>query len=219
MRQHARFKAENPGCVLFFRMGDFYEMFDEDAKLTHKVLGLTLTERSSGIPMAGIPYHSAEAYIRKLIQQGYRVAVCEQIQDPSEAKGVVDRAVTRVLTPGTLVDDTLLDDGVANIAAALVIEGDDAIISWAELSTGSLHVRSLPSNMVLDELVRIGPSELIYPESLEHDGGMTDELEAFLQATSTPRPDWTFAATEAADTLRRQYQVATLEAWALDDTG
>ena len=75
MRQHARFKAENPGCVLFFRMGDFYEMFDEDAKLTHKVLGLTLTERTSGIPMAGIPFHSAEAYIRKLIQQGYRVAV------------------------------------------------------------------------------------------------------------------------------------------------
>ena len=135
MRQHARFKAENPGCVLFFRMGDFYEMFDEDAKLTHKVLGLTLTERTSGIPMAGIPFHSAEAYIRKLIQQGYRVAVCEQIQDPSEAKGVVDRAVTRVLTPGTLVDDTLLDDGVANIAAALVIEDEQAIVSWAELST------------------------------------------------------------------------------------
>ena len=219
MRQHARFKEENPGCVLFFRMGDFYEMFDDDAKLTHKVLGLTLTERTSGIPMAGIPYHSAEAYIRKLIQQGYRVAVCEQVQDPAEAKGVVDRAVTRVLTPGTLVDDTLLDDGVANIAAALVINGEEAIVSWAELSTGSLHVRNLPTSTVLDELVRIGPSELIYPESLDQDETFTGELADFLQATTTPRPDWTFASREAADTLRRQYQVATLEAWALDDTG
>ena len=127
--------------------------------------------------------------------------------------------MTRVLTPGTLVDDTLLDDGVANIAAALVIEDEQAIVSWAELSTGSLHVRSLPASMVLDELVRIGPSELVFPESLEDDDNMMGELAQFLQATTTPRPDWTFASNEAADTLRRQYQVATLEAWALDDTG
>ena len=101
MRQYRRFKEAHPGCILFFRMGDFYEMFDEDAQLTHRVLGLTLTERTSGIPMAGVPFHAAEGYLRRLITQGYRVAVCEQVQDAAEAKGVVDRAVTRVLTPGT----------------------------------------------------------------------------------------------------------------------
>ncbi|MDG1899455.1 MAG: hypothetical protein P8I74_06275, partial [Phycisphaerales bacterium] len=114
MRQYAAFKAAHPDCILFFRMGDFYEMFDDDAKTAHAALGITLTERSSGIPMAGVPFHAAENYLRRLIEQGFRVAVCEQVQDPKDAKGVVDRAVTRVITPGTLVDDSLLDDGVAN---------------------------------------------------------------------------------------------------------
>ena len=106
MRQFARFKRQHPDCVLFFRMGDFYEMFDDDAVLAHKALGITLTQRTEGIPMAGVPYHAVEGYLRRMIEQGYRVAVCEQIQDPKEAKGVVDRAVTRVLTPGTLVDES-----------------------------------------------------------------------------------------------------------------
>ncbi|MDG2423688.1 MAG: DNA mismatch repair protein MutS [Phycisphaerales bacterium] len=219
MRQYARFKKDNPGCVLFFRMGDFYEMFDEDAKLTHEVLGLTLTERTSGIPMAGVPYHAAEGYIRRLIEQGYRVAVCEQIQDPSEAKGVVDRAVTRVLTPGTLVDETLLDDGVANIAAAVVPDGDDVMVAWAELSTGMIHVRLMSASGAPDELVRIGPSEIIHPESMDETHPLLARLGELLEATRSPRPDWTFAPAEAADTLKRQYQVGTLEAWALDDTG
>lgn len=219
MRQYLRFKKDNPGCVLFFRMGDFYEMFDDDAKLTHEVLGLTLTERTSGIPMAGVPYHAAEGYIRRLIEQGHRVAVCEQVQDPSEAKGVVERAVTRVLTPGTLVDDTLLDDGVANIAAAIAPDGDDIMVAWAELSTGSIHVRSLPLDTAVDELVRIGPSEIIHPESMTESDPVLERLTTLLDATCTPRPDWTFSPGEAADTLKRQYQVATLEAWALDDSG
>jgi DNA mismatch repair protein MutS len=99
MRQYARFKAQHPECVLFFRMGDFYEMFDEDALTCHKVLGLTLTQRTAGIPMAGVPYHSVESYLRRMIEAGYRVAVCEQVQDPKDAVGVVDRDVTRVVTP------------------------------------------------------------------------------------------------------------------------
>ncbi|MCH2132339.1 MAG: DNA mismatch repair protein MutS [Phycisphaerales bacterium] len=219
MRQHARFKQEHPGCVLFFRMGDFYEMFDEDARLTHQVLGLTLTERTSGIPMAGVPYHAAEGYIRRLIEQGHRVAVCEQVQDPSEAKGVVDRAVTRILTPGTLVDDTLLDDSVANIVVTLVIEGEDVLIAWAELSTGMLRACSCSRDAALDELVRIGPSEIIHPDSLDESHPLLVQVAGALGATITPRPDWTFAAREAADGLRRQYQVATLEGWGLDDAG
>ncbi|MEE8153694.1 MAG: hypothetical protein V3T53_01905, partial [Phycisphaerales bacterium] len=87
MRQYARFKRQHPECVLFFRMGDFYEMFDEDAKLVHRVLGLTLTQRTEGVPMAGVPHHAVETYLRRMIEAGYRVAVCDQIQDPKEAKG------------------------------------------------------------------------------------------------------------------------------------
>jgi len=93
MKQFHRFKQQHPGTVLFFRMGDFYEMFYEDAELAHKVLGVTLTQRTKGIPMAGVPYHSVEGYLRKMIQAGHRVAVCEQMQDPSEAKGVVERGI------------------------------------------------------------------------------------------------------------------------------
>ena len=108
MRQFRRFKEAHPGCLLFFRMGDFYELFGEDAVRAHKALGITLTERTAGVPMAGVPHHAAEQYLRRLVEQGFRVAVADQIQDPKDAKGVIDRAVTRVVTPGTLVDEHLL---------------------------------------------------------------------------------------------------------------
>ena len=102
MRQFHRFKKQHPDCVLFFRMGDFYEMFYDDAELAHRVLGVTLTQRTEGVPMAGVPYHAVENYLRRMIEAGYRVAVCDQVEDPAQAKGVVKRDVTRVITPGTL---------------------------------------------------------------------------------------------------------------------
>src|SRR4051812_768343 len=112
MRQYQQFKAQYPGYVLFFRMGDFYEMFWDDAKLAHKVLGVTLTSRSRGglngedaIPMAGVPFHAVEGYLRRMIAAGHKVAICEQAEDPATAKGVVKREVTRLMTPGTLTDD------------------------------------------------------------------------------------------------------------------
>ncbi|MEY2796183.1 MAG: mismatch repair protein MutS, partial [Planctomycetota bacterium] len=129
MRQFARFKQAHPDCILFFRMGDFYEMFDRDAVLAHKLLAITLTERTKGLPMAGVPFHAAEGYIRRLVAMGHRVAVCEQTQDPKDAKGIVERAVTRVLTPGTLVDETLLDASAANRVVAVSIDGAEASIA------------------------------------------------------------------------------------------
>ena len=123
MRQYDRIKSQHPGCLLLFRMGDFYELFDEDAVTAHRALGITLTERANGQPMAGVPFHAVEGYLRRLVEQGYRIAVCEQLQDPAEAKGVVERGVTRVLSPGTLVDETLLDDSRANRIAAAWITG------------------------------------------------------------------------------------------------
>src|SRR5262245_21046552 len=95
MRQYARFKAAHPECLLLFRMGDFYELFDDDAVTAHKALGITLTERTKGVPMAGVPYHAVETYLRRLVARGFRVAVCEQMEDASQARGIVDRAVTR----------------------------------------------------------------------------------------------------------------------------
>ena len=111
MRQFHRFKEQYPGCVLFFRMGDFYEMFYDDAELAHKVLGVTLTQRTRGVPMAGVPYHAVDGYLSRMIQAGYRVAVCDQVEDAAQAKGVVRRDVTRVVTPGTVTDESLLEDG------------------------------------------------------------------------------------------------------------
>src|SRR5688572_11705425 len=146
MRQYYRFKRLHPGCVLLFRIGDFYEMFDDDAVTVSRALGLTLTQRTEGVPMAGMPFHQLEVYLKRLIDQGFRVAVAEQMQDPKEAKAaggsVIERSVTRVLTPGTLVDDTLLaDDRSSAIAAACFLDSGDApdarvAVAIAELSTG-----------------------------------------------------------------------------------
>src|SRR5215472_389923 len=126
MRQHQQFKAQYPNYVLFFRMGDFYEMFWEDAKLASKVLGVALTSRSRGgldaddaIPMAGVPFHSVEGYLRRMIAAGYKVAICEQAEDPALAKGVIKREVVRLMTPGTLTDDPLLDGSTDNYLAAV----------------------------------------------------------------------------------------------------
>src|SRR5205814_1496869 len=129
-----RFKNQHPECVLFFRIGDFYEMFYDDAKLAHKVMGVTLTQRTEGIPMAGVPYHAVEGYLRRMIQAGYRVAVCEQVEDAALAKGIVDRQVTRVITPGTLTDASLLEEGQENPLAAVVFHSETACVAWAELS-------------------------------------------------------------------------------------
>ena len=152
MKQYDRFKREHPGCLLFFRIGDFYELFDEDAVTASRALGITLTERTKGVPMAGVPHHAAEGYLRRLVEQGFRVAVCEQIQDAKDAKGVVDRAVTRVVTPGTLVDEALLDAGAANRVAAVAISADGASvgIASAELSTGAFEVFTVATNEWLD---------------------------------------------------------------------
>src|SRR5690606_11719091 len=133
MRQYRRFKEQHPDCVLLFRMGDFYEMFYDDARLAHKVLGVTLTQRIEGIPMAGVPYHAVDAYLRRMIAAGYRVAVCDQVEDAAQAKlsggGIVKRDVTRVITPGTVTDDALLEEGRDNpLAAALLLKDGRAAL-------------------------------------------------------------------------------------------
>ena len=125
-------------------MGDFYELFFDDAVEIARVLGLTLTQRTEGVPMAGVPHHAVEGYLRRMIEHGYRVAVCDQVQDPKEAKGIVERAVTRVITPGTLVDEPLLDESRTNQIVALVETDAGAAAAVVELSTGRFTLLDLP---------------------------------------------------------------------------
>ncbi|MCP4758535.1 MAG: DNA mismatch repair protein MutS [Planctomycetes bacterium] len=216
MRQYRRFKEAHPDCVLFFRMGDFYEMFDEDAQTVHTAIGLTLTQRSTGIPMAGVPYHAAEGYIHKMISQGFRVAVCDQIQDPTEAKGIVDRAVTRVLTPGTLVDESLLDAGCANSTALVLLDVDrgEAIVASAELSTGRFEVLRTHLGGLVDEVARLSPSELLVSETdAEH--ACIDRAVTAGDCARTIRPPWTIDPSEGRRLLQSHWGVATLEGWGI----
>ena len=221
MRQYLRFKREHPGCLLFFRLGDFYEMFDDDARRAHHLLGITLTERAAGIPMAGVPFHAAEGYIKRLVDAGERVAVCEQMQDPKDAKGIVERAVVRVVTPGTRVDDSLLDSGSRNVIAAVAISTAGsprtAAIALLELSTGSFTVAACDDGSLLDELARAAPSELVFAEEATLGSGeRIDAIARTLGIASTARPAWSMGSEEAASALRRHFGVASPSAWGLE---
>src|SRR5205823_6092919 len=176
MRQYQQFKAQYPGYVLFFRMGDFYEMFWEDAKTAAKTLGVALTSRSRGgldaqdaIPMAGVPFHAVDGYLRRMIAAGHKVAICEQMEDAGAAKGVIKRDVVRLMTPGTLTDDPLLDGRADNYLAGVafnVTRGDGyrAALAWVELSTGTCMAMSGSEGQVLDEIARLRPAEVLIPE-------------------------------------------------------
>ena len=167
MRQYQQFKEQYPGYVLFFRMGDFYEMFWEDAQLAARTLGVTLTSRGRGrtgaddaIPMAGVPFHAVDGYLRKMIAAGHRVAICEQTEDASQAKGVIQREVVRLMTPGTLTDDPLLDGSADNYLASVGVgitkaDGYRTGLCWVELSTGACVAASGVEDQILDELVRL----------------------------------------------------------------
>ncbi len=217
MRQYERFKREHPGCILFFRLGDFYEMFDDDAVRAHRILGITLTQRTAGIPMAGVPFHSAEGYLRRLVEHGERVAVCEQVQDPKDAKGVIERAVVRVVTPGTRVDDALLDASTRNAVAAAVVMGSRAAIAVAELSTGQFETVACDASAVADELARVGVNELVIADAAQGPNGLLADLAKPLGAAVTLRPPWTLAREEADACLRRHFGVHSTSAWGLDE--
>lgn len=219
MRQFRHFKEKYPQCVLFFRMGDFYETFYDDAKLLHKVLGVTLTQRTEGIPMAGMPYHSVEGYLRRVIEAGYRVAVCDQMEEPSQAKGVIRREVTRVITPGTLMDESLLEEGRENpLAAVQIHHTGKASIAWAELSTGAFSLVTIVEADLADELSRIGPRELLVcQESGEKIPTQIALLADQIQCVTTDRPAWQFRQNEAIEMLCKQFRVASLDGFGLSE--
>src|SRR5690242_15430544 len=175
MAQYLEIKAAHADYLLFYRMGDFYELFFADAVKAAEALDIALTKRGrhlgEDIPMCGVPVHAAEAYLEKLIRKGFRVAVCEQVEDPAEAKkrgakSVVRREVIRLVTPGTLTEDALLDARASNVLASLGRAGSDFALAAADMSTGAFWVASLKESEIAAELARVSPRELLVPDGL-----------------------------------------------------
>ncbi len=220
MERYMEVKRQNPGSILLFRMGDFYELFFEDAQTSSKVLGLTLTSRDKNsanpIPMAGFPFHALEGYLRKLITAGYRVAVCEQMEDPKLAKGMVKREVTQVVTPGTLTDEALLDPRESNFLASVwPSHGGSTGLAWLEVSTGRFLVADLEPSQLADELARIRPSECVYPEHFKTDERLRP-LFARSGLLATPRAPWSWAEDACRETLLKHFGTKTLDGFDVD---
>jgi DNA mismatch repair protein MutS len=218
MQQYREAKERHPGMLLLFRMGDFYELFDADAEVAARVLGLTLTSRDKTIPMAGFPHHALDNHLRKLLHAGHRVAVCDQVEDPALAKGLVRREVTRVVTPGTLTEDDLLDPRRPNhLAAVWAGPGGAGVgLAWVELSTGHFQAADVPWSRLADELGRLAPAECLAAEG--HPGRLTDRLrEAAPAMAVTDRPDWTFDPATARAALFRHFGVRTLAGFGFHD--
>jgi DNA mismatch repair protein MutS len=228
MQQYLEIKARHQDAILFFRMGDFYEMFHDDAQTAARVLGLTLTSRNNGgaaeVPLAGVPVKAAADYLRKLVQQGYRVAVCEQVEDPKLAKGIVRREVIETITPGAAFADDLLDDNRANYVVAVHLPAQvtmtgaaDALpigIAAADLSTGELRVLQVSAMDAPAHLARLAPRELVLARgaALWPTGGtLARVLRAVDGVLRTERDAWEFDAALAGEELARQFRVSSLE--------
>ncbi|MEO0480875.1 MAG: DNA mismatch repair protein MutS [Planctomycetota bacterium] len=217
MAQYRQAKEEHPDSLLFFRMGDFYELFWDDAKRAAERLGITLTARGKGdnsIPMAGVPVRSLDTYLERLVRLGERVAICEQMQDPKEAKGVVERQVVRVVTPGTLTEDGLLGSSDANFLAAVTTDKDHAGLAWVELSTGSFQVVQCDRKRLEDELTRVDAAEILVSEDVRDE--MQSEC-AGLQTAWTRRNPQDFSDRNAKDQCMAFFGMQSLDAFDLED--
>jgi DNA mismatch repair protein MutS len=214
MRQYQEAKQACPDALLLFRMGDFYEVFHEDAKTAARVLGLALTSRDKGenpVPMAGFPHHQLESYIGKLIAAGMRVAICDQVEDPKQAKGLVKRELTRIVSRGTVTDDALLDPRENNYLAAIV-PGESVGVAWVELSTGRFQAAQFTPARLADELARIAPVECLLAEETELPAGVLEDSVAI-----TRRPSWAFAHHAARETLNKHFATAELDGFGFNE--
>ncbi len=204
MQQFLAIKSEVPDTLLFYRMGDFYELFFDDARKASQLLGISLTQRGktggNAIPMAGVPYHSVEGYLAKLIEMGESIAICEQIGDPATAKGPVERKIVRIITPGTVTDEALLDDRQDNLLCAVYQQQENFGIASLDIGSGRFIVNQFQHRETLQaELQRLNPAELLYPENFEH-----CDLIEHLQSIRR-RPEWEFELSTSKKTLNQQF--------------
>src|SRR6059058_1069125 len=226
MEQYIEIKAANPDCLLFYRMGDFYELFFEDAEVAARALGIVLTKRGKhlgrDIPMCGVPIHRADEYLNRLIALGHRVAVCEQIEDPAEAKkrggkSVVRRDVIRVVTPGTLTEDTLLDARRNNYllaiarARASIAEDSRFALAWIDISTGEFRIAERDRTGLAAEVARLEPGEIIVSDALYGDAALAPYLRSLPAVTPLPRD--VFDGATAERRLAAYFSVATSHAF------
>ncbi len=216
LKQYLSIKEAYPDTILFYRMGDFYEMFFEDAQVASRVLDITLTSRNkkdeSPVPMCGVPHRAVAGYIARMIDHGYKVAVCDQIEDPSIAKGLVKRDVVRVITPGMIIDDSFLDKRSHNFVLALARNGDDFGLSYLDISTGLFRlVESNDQTAIVDESLRISAREILLPESAKSDPQMTSIRGALLDRAITYLPDSAFEHKRCYNRLTKQFNTISLE--------
>jgi len=211
-QQYLDIKREYPDAILFFRLGDFYETFDEDAEITARELDIVLTSRPIGkgvrAPLAGIPYHAVENYLARLIEKGYHVAICEQVGD-QPTKGIFPRKVVRVVTPGTVTEPGLLPGDANNYLAAVVLESGNASVSYTDVTTGEFAVTELPLEALRAELTRLHPAEIIYAENQILPDNTTGHLTAL--------PAWKFEPGKCTETLLAHFKASTLIGFGLED--
>lgn len=218
MQQYEKIKVDHQDKLLFFRMGDFYELFNEDAEIASRVLGITLTARGKSedaAPLAGIPYHALDQYLPKVIKAGYRAAICEQVEDPALAKGIVKRAVTRIVTPGTVLEDNLLD-GKSNNFILSVIENKNSLgVAIADISTGEFGVLETNLKEAINFIARVNPSEIIFSDQLNVQSTLVKHIRDINNGLFNFHADWSFSNDAATELLYDQFGVKTLEGFGI----
>lgn len=219
MRQYLEIKNRNPETVLLYRMGDFYELFNDDAKIASKVLGLTLTSRNHGAaentPLAGFPHHALDRYANRLVKAGYKIAICEQVEDPKTAKGIVKRDIIEVITAGTATEDNFIEEKANNFIAALFEKSKKVGVAICDLSTGLFQVEELELGELERELVRIDPSEILLDDS--HENTLYSKVKEILRNIVISEYDgWKFTFDHAKDTITSHFSVIALEGLGLE---
>ena len=222
MMQYLETKEQYKDCILFYRLGDFYEMFFEDAITVSRELELTLTGKSCGqeerAPMCGIPYHAVDGYLNRLISKGYRVAICEQVEDPKAAKGLVKREVTRIVTPGTNLNTQAMDETRNNYLMGIAFLDGFFGVSTVDVTTGDYYVTQVEElRQAMDEIIKFAPSELIYNATLELSGIDLSDLKNRLNIALTPLADWYFDEEICEKELKKHFKVGTLDGLGLRD--
>lgn len=219
MAQYAKIKESYPDTILLFRVGDFFETFEEDAKIASKVLGITLTKRANGaagdVPLAGFPHHAIDSYLPKLVRSGYRVAVCEQLENPKFAKGIVKRDVVEIVTPGVAISDKILDHKKNNYLLSIYIENEIAGIAFVDISTGEFQTYEVKQNNFIQQLENILPSEILLPKSQKY--LLEQQIYKILpNVRITKIDDWIFDLSYSTELLMNHFNTKTLKGFGIE---
>ena len=219
MKQYLKIKEQNQDCIIFYRLGDFYEMFFEDAKIASKELELTLTGRDCGLkeraPMCGVPFHSCESYIARLVQKGYKVAICEQMENPATAKGIVKRDIVRVITPGTILESSMLDEGKNNYICCIFSDNKTTGICFSDISTGELYATELNDKEVVEkiksQLSSYNPREILIGGEINNFKSLSSFIKENLSTTVEMLDDYKFDFNVCKDIILSQFNEKEFE--------